>query len=251
MLAAPPFPSLCIFLPQVAGSSVGRMLAKSFAGGRGAVLGKSTLHQVGGRGGSDGMLRRDATVLDAAHSPPSFAKGLQCGCAPGARAALPLPFQPPPPAQPSPAAPPAAPRPQVTSSLTAAPAAAEAQPAELQEAVQQVLAAGLPVLEKNGFEHLWAGPGGGASGGAGSAALAAQVARCCTGDSALGLGAFVKEAGSAGFSLLASPLGPLPAGRGLILVGDLNLAPRRQGRTPGRTTARFVAAAADDGRKLL
>lgn len=121
-----------------------------------------------------------------------------------------------------------------------------------------MLASGLPALEKNGFEHLWASAGSSGGGGRSgmptarsSAALAAEVARCCTGDTSLGLGVFVKEGAANSFTLLSNALGPLPAGRGLVLVGDLNRAPRRHGRTPGRTTAQFVTTAVDDGAKLL
>jgi hypothetical protein len=151
---------------------------------------------------------------------------------------------------------------QAAPSLSPQPGATAQQPADLQEAVTGMLASGLPVLEKNGFEYLWAsvsGSGGGrGSGGSssistarGSAALAAEVARCCTGDTSLGLGVFVKDSASNSFSLLGSALGPLPAGRGLVLVGDLNRTPRRHGRTPGRTSAYFLTTAVDDGRKLL
>lgn len=145
---------------------------------------------------------------------------------------------------------------QATPSLSALPGGTSQPLADLHEAVSSMLASGLPVLEKNGFEHLWAGTsgeGGGRGSGTarGSAAMAAEVALCCTGDTSLGLGVFVKESTSNTFSLLSSALGPLPAGRGLVLVGDLNRAPRRHGRTPGRTSAYFLTTAVDDGSKLL
>lgn len=155
----------------------------------------------------------------------------------------------------------------------APPPAPEAQP-ELEEALREVLAAGLPVLEHNGFTALWqpqgdatgtssasaAAPGAGASssGGEGSvaaaaavAALADQVAKCCTGSTALGLGAFVRDQASGTFSMLSSPVGPLPSGRGLVLVGDLNLGPKRHGRSAAHTTARFLTAAVGDARQLV
>ena len=148
---------------------------------------------------------------------------------------------------------------QATTSLSELPGATPQPPADLQEAVRGMLASGLPVLEKNGFERLWTGASSDGASGSGasmatarsSAALAAEVARCCTGDTSLGLGVFVKDGASNNFTLLSGALGPLPAGRGLVLVGDLNRAPRRHGRTPGRTTAQFVTTAVDDGTKLL
>ena len=148
---------------------------------------------------------------------------------------------------------------QATTSLSELPGATPQPPADLQEAVRGMLASGLPVLEKNGFEHLWAGAasssgsgrGAGPATARGSAALAGEVARCCTGDTSLGLGVFAKDAASNSFTLLGSALGPLPAGRGLVLVGDLNRTPRRHGRTPSRTTAYFLTTAVDDGSKLL
>ena len=85
----------------------------------------------------------------------------------------------------------------------------------------------------------------------GAKEVAREVARRCTGETNLGLGAFAKAAGSDSFSMLASPLGPLPSGRGLILVGDLDLAPRVRGNSPARTVARWLTVGVDDGRKLL
>lgn len=127
----------------------------------------------------------------------------------------------------------------------------------MQEAVQDLLAAGLPVLEHNGFAPLWkqeaaagAGKDANSNASSGASSLAAAVARDCTGAASLGLAAFVKDGASGSFSLVASPLGPLPSGRGLLLVGDLNLGPRQRGRT-ARTTATFLTVGVDDGRKLL
>ena len=136
----------------------------------------------------------------------------------------------------------------------APPPAPEAQP-ELEEALREVLAAGMPVLEHNGFQALWQPPRAGGAGepseAAAAAALAGEVAKCCTGSTALGLGAFAKDQASGGFTMLASPVGPLPVGKGLMLVGDLNLGPRRRGRSASRTTARFVTAAVGDARTVV
>ena len=104
----------------------------------------------------------------------------------------------------------------------------------------QVLSAGLPVLEHNGFAPLFSGsPDGsssathvarsGASGAAaagagvgalGPAAVAVAVAGYCTANTHLGLG-LTRDGGSAGggYRLLAlNPLAPPPAGRGIVLV---------------------------------
>lgn len=159
---------------------------------------------------------------------------------------------------------------QATPSLFGLPAPAPPSP-EQHEAVEEALAAGLPLLEHNGFRVLWQPEGGDLPGpsaaGAAAAAssssssssgeaarrqLAREVAKCCTGDTRLGLGAFVRDSASGGFALMANPMGPLPTGRGVVLVGDLNTAaPRRHGRSAARTTARFLTAAVEDGAKLL
>ena len=96
----------------------------------------------------------------------------------------------------------------------------------------------------------------GTSSGSGSddatgGSLAAQVARHCTSDTHVGLGAFVQDSPSGRFSVAPSPMGPMPGGRGLLLVGDLDLAPRQRGRTAARTTTRWLTVGVDDGRKLL
>jgi hypothetical protein len=143
--------------------------------------------------------------------------------------------------------------------LPAPPGAAQsaaALPSSMQEAMGQSLAAGLPTLEHNGFQLLFTGSGSStasspAAAEAAAEAVAREVARRCTGETNLGLGAFVKVAGSDSFSMMASPLGPLPLGRGLILVGDLDLSPRVRGKSPARTVARWLTVGVDDGRKLL
>lgn len=54
------------------------------------------------------------------------------------------------------------------------------------------------------------------------------------------------EAG-AGYSV-----GPLPGGRGLILVGDLDQKARQRGRSSTqRTAASFLIVGVDDGHKLV
>ncbi len=115
-------------------------------------------------------------------------------------------------------------------------------PSSLAEAVEQMVAAGLPVLEHNGFQELFAseaaaaaaassGRAGGARSASGAATstasnaaaaaglLAAAIARHATAETHLGLGAMVKDGGTGEYRVLPSnPLAPPAVGRGLLLV---------------------------------
>lgn len=117
-------------------------------------------------------------------------------------------------------------------------------PSSLAEALEQVVAAGLPLLEHNGFQGLFAdeappfGAGSGSSSRDGSrrmapsadagaahgadaavGALAAAISRHATADTHLGLGAFVKDSATGAYRVLPSnPLAPPAVGRGLLLV---------------------------------
>lgn len=150
-------------------------------------------------------------------------------------------------------------------------------PDDMQEALGQVLAAGLPVLEHNGFQHLFMNTNAGSTGpivtgssgssstagttrgtaaaaaAASTAGLAAAVAGHCTGDTQLGLATtYAKDKATGGLTVVeGNPLAPVPTGHGLMLVGDLDLGQRQRGRSASRTQARWLTVGVDDGRKLL
>jgi hypothetical protein len=125
--------------------------------------------------------------------------------------------------------------------------AADAASRELQAAITQELASALPLLEHNGLQACFEGPGAGDG-----ASLAQRIARHVTADMGIGLGTLARDGAAGGLSMLgASPLEPPPGGRGLVLVGDPDLRLQNRGRTPGRMPARLLTVGVDDGRTLL
>lgn len=131
------------------------------------------------------------------------------------------------------------------------------------QTLEERLAEGLPLLEHNGFQFYFDGSlsaapesvssDGMAGGGGGLHSVAAAVSQHCTGQTVVGLGTLGQDSDSGKYSMLMRDMHePPPGGRGLILVGDLDLKPRPRGkRSTGRTDARFLVASVDDGCKLL
>ena len=206
--------------PAVAGSSVGRLLARSFSQVKGVSV---------AAGNGDGRHQVRAGAAWGRGAGP-------WSCCPGIAGLVllrgPQPLSPSPrrPLQATPTLVPPPPRPSGS-------AVAEG----LQEAVQHVLTEGLPVLEHNGFQHLWQLPTG-TGAAAASARLAQEVAK---------VGGWSRRAGRLSWQVRAIPQSrrrrplPLPCPTPLAVLHGGHVA--GPGRVCAGLSLRLLLAAVQPG----